>query len=349
MKPRRRPVHPQVRFSRREGLTRRPIFRILRIHEVLLAHRFPNCTSLARELEVDRKTIQRDINCMRDDHGLPLEYHQVEHGYYYTRPVKDFPLLQLSRQDLLALFLARKALEPLRGRRLQVILAECFEKIAEMCPGEVSFRWQELDEAFSVRSAGVVSADMTLFSDLLDAVLERREIAFDYVKLGAAAPERRAVQPYHVGQIDQGWYVVGRDVKRRAWRTFAMQRMSRVEVRGAKFTRDAGFDVQEHFGGSFGVWAYGEGEGATHEVRIRFEGYAARIVSERQWHATQEVVRLEGHADAVELRMQLAGLEEVTRWVLSWGSSATVVSPPALVDRVRAEVAALSRRLLLEP
>src|SRR5436190_15138771 len=117
MKPSRRSLSRPTRAVRREGRTRRPMLRIMHIHEVLLSQRYPNCNTLAQEIEVDRKTIQRDISYMRDEMRLPLEYHQIEHGYYYTKPVTDFPLLHLSRQDLLALFLARKALDPLRGSR----------------------------------------------------------------------------------------------------------------------------------------------------------------------------------------------------------------------------------------
>lgn len=287
---------------------------------------------------MDRKTIQRDISYMRDEMRLPLEYHQVEHGYFYTKPVTDFPLLHLSRQDLLALFLARKALDPLRGTRLETVLAESFAKIAEACPGEVSFRWHDLDEAFSVRTTGVVPADLTLFSDLLDAVLECREVTFGYQKLNATVPERRKVRPYHVGQIENGWYLIGHDTTRGGERTFALQRISDLEVLRDKFQRPEKFDVREHFGGSFGVWSYAEAKSARHDVRIRFEGYAARIITERRWHPSQELVMEGGRSNTVELRLKLAGLEEVTRWVLSWGSKAEVLDPPALKERVRAEI-----------
>ena len=40
----------------------------------------------------------------------------------------------------------------------------------------------------------------------------------------------------------------------------------------------------------------------------------------------------------------LTGLEEVERWVLSWGTHATVISPPALATRVRSIAATLVHR-----
>jgi hypothetical protein len=69
---------------------------------------------------------------MRDQLGMPLEYHALKHGYFYTQEVHEFPMLQLSRNDLVALFLARHALEPLRGTRLERMLSDSFSKIAEL-------------------------------------------------------------------------------------------------------------------------------------------------------------------------------------------------------------------------
>ena len=44
---------------------------------------------------------------------------------------------------------------------------------------------------------------------------------------------------------------------------------------------------------------------------------ASEVLSERRWHPSQEIVKADGSRDAIELQLCLAGLEEVTRWVLS--------------------------------
>jgi len=343
MKPPRRRLQLRIRPSPRKGRTRRPLLRIYRIHEVVQARRYPNCTTLSKEIEVTPKTIQRDISYMRDEMNLPLEYDELRHGFYYSRPVTEFPLLHLSRAELITLFLARKALEPMRGTRLERALAASFEKIAQACPGEVSFRWSDLDEAFSVKASGVVAADLALFSDLLDAVLGRREVAFEYRKLTASKPEHRRVQPLHVGQIDHGWYLIAFDPQRRAMRTFALQRISGLEVLRARFERPAGFEAAQHLLGGFGVWSY-DGEGRKEqEVRIRFDGYAARVVAERCWHPSQEIKLLREDGSVIELKLRLAGLEEITRWVLSWGGRAKVLAPEELAERVRREAGEILR------
>ncbi|MCB1087767.1 MAG: hypothetical protein KDM63_12025, partial [Verrucomicrobiae bacterium] len=97
----------------RTGGTRRPLERIVRIHEAINRGRYPNRTQIAKELETSTKTIQRDLNFMRDQLELPIAYHELEHGYYYTEPVAQFPFLQTTAEDLVALIVARNALRHL--------------------------------------------------------------------------------------------------------------------------------------------------------------------------------------------------------------------------------------------
>ena len=60
------------------------------------------------------KTIQRDIEYMRYQLDLPLEYDKQKHGYYYTEPVTHFPTIPATEGEVLALFVAQKALEQYR-------------------------------------------------------------------------------------------------------------------------------------------------------------------------------------------------------------------------------------------
>ncbi len=321
------------------------MWRVLEIHKIVQTGKYPNCSTLATEIEVTPKTIQRDITFMRNQLDLPLEYHAINHGYYYTQPVHEFPMLHLSRNDLVALFLARHALEPVRGTKLERMLAESFSKIAEACPGEVSIQWHELDEAFSVKASGVLPADVTLFGDLLDAVMACRKVSFNYHKLTGSKPEQRTVHPYHVGQIEHGWYLVAYDPGRKGMRTFALQRITNLSVLKSKFERNPRFNARDHLGGGFGVWSYDNKENQAHEISIRFEDYAARVVAERMWHSSQAIRKLKPDGSAIEFQATLSGLEEITRWVLSWGSKAKVLEPPELKKRVREELEAMMHTL----
>ncbi len=332
---------PRPSSAPRSGTTRPALWRVIEIHQILRQGHFPNCSSLAQAIEVTPKTIQRDLNFIRHQLGLPLAYDPIQHGFTYTQPVQDFPLLHLSRRDLVALFLARQALAPLRGTRLEPILADSFRHLAAACPGEVSLPWEDLESAFSVKAAGAMTSDLSHLSDLLDAVMHRQVVSFLYRKLGSTTPERRQVHPHHLGQVEQGWYLLAFDPQRQAIRTFALPRISQLRLLKSTFLPQPNFNAATYLSGGFGVWSYPDHSAQNFEVSIHFHGWAARIVAERTWHPSQRILPLDPAGHAIEFRATLFGLEEITRWVLSWGRKAHVLAPPELQDRLRAEATAI--------
>lgn len=336
---------PRIPSEPREGRRGSRRSMIWRVHEIirrLQARPFQSAGELAREIEgVSTKTILRDMRFIREDFDLPLVYDQRRHGYHFTEPVSEFAPVQLTRGELVALFVAEKAVEPLRGTRLHRLVHEGMQKIVEACPESVSLHWHELDEAFSMKSTGVVRSDVAVFMRLVDAVLEQREVVFDYRKLGSRGAERRQVRPYHVGQLQNGWYLIADDPTRREMRKFALQRMSGLELLKTRFRRDGAFNMRDYLSGGFGVWSYGAGAERL-AVRVRFTGWAARVVAERQWHASQVIAPVGEDGGEIEFRAEVAGLEEITRWVLSYGRHARVLEPEALRRRIAEEIAAMS-------
>ena len=331
----------RVQSQPRLGVRRTVDWRVGRIISIIASGNYPNCQTLAREIEVSAKTIQRDLDHLRHQKDLPLEYDEVRHGFYFTRPVSEFAPMQLSRGELLALFIALKALEPLRGTPLYRQVAESLNKIAGACPDSVSIQWQDLHAACSLKQAGAIQVDAALFSTLLDATLNRQEVAFSYRKLnGGGRGELRRVRPCHVGNVMNGWYLIGHDLARGDWRTFALQRISGLEVLKNRFVPDASFNIRDHLSSGFGVWSYGA-EAESFEACIRLTGWAARYVAEGRWHRSQKITPLKDDGSEIEFRAELAGLEEITRWVLGFGRHAKVLSPKKLRDAVQAEARAI--------
>lgn len=326
--------------------TRRPLERVLRIHEMVSRGGFPNCTTIARELEVNRKTIQRDLNFMREELELPLEYSEAGHGYHYTRPVSDFPFLKTTSEDLVGLILARNALGGMKGSALEASLRTGFQRLLAGMSDRITIPWSDLDQAFSVKSLGMTERDAFLFDRLAKAVLESRELNFEYRKLADDRPTKRRLQPYHLAEIDGGWYLIGHDLDRGARRTFAVQRMRAVHLTNKRFVRSRDFRLEDHFAGSFGVWSGEDKGGARFNVRIRFFGFAARVVAERRWHPSQEIVAVEPDGSVIDLRLSLSALEDIARWTMGYGSHAEVLEPDELRARVSAELRRAAERYL---
>jgi len=316
--------------------SRPPLERMMRLHDKIKAGAFPNCQKLARELEVSAKTIQRDIDFMRDRLGLPIEYDQLQFGFCYTEPVANFPNIEVSQGEIMALFVARKALEQYRGTSFERSLRTAFQKISDGLRDKVDFQWGDVDAAISFRGLGTTAADIGLFETVSKAVIESREIEFGYKKAKGVNYEARRVRPYHLGCVSDQWYLFGFDLARDQMRTFVLTRMRGVRRTVARFHRPADFSINKHLSESFGVFS-GHGH---YPVRIRFDALAGQLVSERQWHGSQKIKPLPG--GGVEMRMELGSLEEVERWILSWGQRAQVLEPPELVERIRAALRLLN-------
>jgi proteasome accessory factor B len=325
-----------------EPRTRRPLHRIYEIHARIRSGELPNCSTLAKALEVDRKTIQRDISFMRDTLGLPVVYCDDLHGYRYDGDVADFPVFQISAEELATLFFTRTALQGVRGTRLADALGTAFANITRSMLGRIQFTWSDLDEAFSHKSVRQDPNQIKPFGQLAKAILDQTETTFNYHKLAGKSAEPRKVRPLHLGEVEGGWYLIAHDLDRGALRTFALPRMSRVRVLQTRFERPEDFNGTAYLNKSFGVWNVA-GDDSRYIVRLELRNYAARLAQERRWHPSQEVTVLDDKGNKVEVRFEVGRLEEVMRWVLSFGSQAKVIAPPELAKMVRKEVRAMQK------
>ena len=145
------------------------------------------------------------------------------------------------------------------------------------------------------------------------AVLRSVEISFKYRKLRGRDYELRLVQPYHLASIENQWYLFGHDLERGQLRTFALPRMRDVHLASKRFHRPADFSISKILRGSFGAHSGKK----KHHIKLQFDPFAARLVAERTWHESQ---RIHSKPDgSIVLELELGGLEEIERWILSWG------------------------------
>jgi proteasome accessory factor B len=317
--------------------SRPPLERMMQIHARLKDRRFPNCRKVAEQLEVSPKTIQRDIDFMRYRLGLPIEYDPLEFGFYYSEAVTSFPNIEVSEGEITALFVAQKALAQYRGTSFEQPLRTAFRKITDGLTDRVSFSWSELDNLISFRTAGASPADLELFENVSKAVLRSVEINFQYRKLRGHDFELRLVQPYHLACLENQWYLFGHDLERRHLRTFALPRMRDVRLTSKRFHRPVDFSIGKILRGSFGAHSGKE----KHRIKLQFDPFAARLVAERTWHESQ---RIRSKRDgSIILELELAGLEEIERWILSWGSHVRVLGPPELIEIVRAAAVSIEK------
>ena len=313
----------------RRLLSRPPLERMLRIHQAIHSGKFPNASTLAGELEVSTKSIQRDIEFMRDRLELPIEYDGRRFGYYYTQEVSAFPTFQITEGELFALIVAEKALQQYRGTNFEKPLLSAIKKMEQSLPETISLNLSDIEQTISFHTRAEQILDLGIFDMLARATARRQQIELLYRKAGRQDTEKRIVDPHHLANINGEWYLFAFDHLRKDIRTFVPARIQSVKETGKTFQRPEKFSLDQRLRGSFGVHS-GEGE---YDVMVRFDERVAHLIREKRWHESQQLRDLKD--GGIELRLKLTSLVEIERWVLSWGGDAEVVKPRELADAVR--------------
>ncbi len=313
--------------------TRPPLRRFLAIDRAVRAGRYPTAEAMARELEVNRRTIFRDIDFMRHTLGAPLQVCRTHRGYHYTEPDWRLPFFSLTEGELVALFVAERVLQQYRGTAFEVDLTRAFRKITEQLGDEVTLNLAELDEAHSFRLSAPTPQDVETFRRLVAAVRARRSVRITYWTASRDEVNHRTIDPLHLANIDGDWFLLAHCHRRNRVLTFVPSRIRELHVTDETFAPPVGFSPQAHLAGSFRVIR--EEHGHVHHVRLRFSPFAARYVGERTWHPSQTSSRL---ADGrLEIELHVASLIEIRKWALSFGSDCEVIAPDELRDQIREE------------
>lgn len=310
--------------DRIHSLKRPAIERMMLIHKALQRGDFPNCSKLAAELEVSSKTISRDIDFMRDRMLLPIEYEASEHGYCYTREVESLPTIDISEGELLALSIARKALDHYKGTPFEQPLANAFNKLSASLPDTITANLSELSETISFKQGRLSNLDESTLKLAIKAALEKRVLNFQYKKPNTPNPQARTVNPYHVTNYLGKWYLLAWDHQRKAMRTFLLARATALEVQTQTFELPSDFSADDYLWSSFGIWS----KSGDHAVTIRIKPSIVDYISENIWHPTQKIESQED--GSLIIRFNLGSLDEISQWILSWGQQAEALEPPAL-------------------
>jgi proteasome accessory factor B len=302
---------------------------MLRIHQMVQDGGYPNASTLAARLEVSTKSIHRDLEFMRDRLGLPLAYDTRRFGYCYTEEVNAFPTVQITEGELFALIVAEKALQQYRGTNFEKPLLSAIRKMEQSLPDTISLNLADVEQTISFRTRAEPILNLEIFDALAKATARRQQLELAYRKPGSQRAEPRLVDPYHLANINGEWFLFAHDHARKDIRTFVPARVQSVRLTGKTFDRPEKFSLEKRLRDSFGVFS-GKGE---FEVVLRFNARAADYIREKKWHESQQL--RERKDGGVDLRFKLSSLDEIKRWILSWGGDVIVVRPQELAEAVR--------------
>ncbi|KFN49821.1 helix-turn-helix transcriptional regulator, partial [Arenimonas composti] len=161
------------------------------------------------------------------------------------------------------------------------------------------------------------------------AVLERRQLTFDYLARSTNEHTHRTVSPQRLTHYRDNWYLDAWDHDREALRSFSVDRIAQARALDATARDIPDDELKQHLSSSYGIFS-GTPKGTA---VIRFSAKAARWVADEYWHSKQEGAFLPD--GRYELRIPYSNARELLMDVLRYGADAEVVGPPPLRAQAR--------------
>lgn len=318
----------KTKNSPHQASTRASIRRLLQVDQLLKKHKYLSAKQIANELECSRGAIIKDIGHMRLFHNAPIEYAADEHGFYYTHEFQFLPTGTMSESDLFAVLVADKLISQYQGMPEHRTLRATFKKMLRNLDKKKRHSLRRRERAISIRTFGPEDADTAVYAALSRAVVQKRVTEFDYRNYGQLEWMRRTVHPLEIVSIDHIWYLYAYDLLRNDIRTFQLARLKNPALLQEKFKGRHGFDLEEYLEGAFRAM---KGK-KQYDIELEFNIEGTDQVRPRKWHPSQTMEELPLGCSRV--KMHLNSLEEVTGWILSFGTRCRVIGPPELKQKV---------------
>lgn len=306
--------------------------RLYHIHRSISMGNYPAVKRLAERFEVSRRTIERDLEFLRDRMNAPLQYNSQRRGYEYTDDF-ELPPFNFSEEEVVATILAARLLRQYSELPLQThaeLMTDKLVHLANVTPPEFEQvgRYISFDLASLRGNEGQVREALEVS---LKAIQHRVNIHLEYFGAYRGQASDRKVSPYHVRNKDGAWYLIGYCHMRKDIRTFALDRIIRIGLVNESFTYPEDFSVEKYLADSWGIE-----KGKPGRMVIRFSKEEAPWVDNRVWHPSQKKTWEED--GSLILEFTVGSYNEVLRWVLQFGSSAEIIEPESFREMATMEI-----------
>ena len=298
-------------------------------------NRWTTIADMAEHHVVSTKTIRRDLAALMEA-GFPL-YDERYEGKVYWRlsdEYKGLPLATLSLSETAALYFSKKLVVNLAAPPFSDDIASAFKKIESALPDRNIKFLDSLDNMISVRADAPKDLEhrKVTIRILMEAIGEEVKVRMQYYSVHSQQKKTYAIHPYRLMYFRGGLYLFAFVEDYKQIRTFAIERIESIEKTREAFDKPQDFSVESYLESAFGVV-----KEDPFDVEIVFNSDIAEYVRSRVWHPSQQVREIGG--GRISMKMHVGGEFELGSWILSFGPSATVVSPERLRRRVETELA----------
>lgn len=209
-----------------------PTARALRLLSLLQTHRSWRGAALRERLGVSARTLRRDVERLREL-GYEVTARPGVDGGYRLASGGRLPPLLLEDDEAVAIAVGLRV-AAVQGLGEQTAL-RALVKLEQMLAPHLRRRVAALQEHAVPAGGRGSQVDPDLVAELALACRDHERVRFGYVSAVELATSRH-VEPHTLVSDGPRWYLICWDLERTDWRTFRLDRMSRLLRTGARFT-----------------------------------------------------------------------------------------------------------------
>jgi len=246
---------------------------------------------------LSERTLQRDMKEIREIFGFHIEFSKKEKGYFISQSEAE------------------------------------------------NMNFQRMIEAFDIFNSLNLAEDLTSFIHLekrrpqgtenlyglLHAIKNKLQIRFSYHKFWEDEISDRTTDPYALKEFRNRWYILAMDHKDGHIKSFALDRLSNLEISRQTFDSPKTYNIEESYRFCFGIISPEDED--PQEIILSFDPFQGKYIKTLPLHHTQEV--LIDNEEELRVKLKLCITHDLIMELLSFAGNMKVLQPESLIKQIK--------------
>jgi predicted DNA-binding transcriptional regulator YafY len=306
--------------------------RLLRLLWLLQSRRYWSGAELSERVEVDARTIRRDIDRLREL-GYAVEASPGLGGGYQLKAGSSLPPVLLDDEEAVTVAVAVRAAASSVGK-MEETAVRLLAKLDQLLPSRLRKRASALHSVTISLAHPEAAPPIDVLTRIAGACRDHLKLRINY-RDRAGNVTARVVEPLRLAHTGRLWYLVAWDPQRKDWRTFRMDRIERLGSSGPQFTpRDFPGDIAAYVSRSIRQVSY------RYRMRVRLKGPMAELARRiPSWCGVLEAL----DEESCTLSTGADSIEALAAQVVLTGADFDILDAPELAAELRKIAARLDR------
>ncbi len=273
-------------------------------------------------------TIEKDLFAMRLEHDAPIKYNKREGGYFYTDPNFSINDIPLTNDDVTSIKFAINTLKQFREVDMFKQFGSAIDKIVDRITISDDPRDKDISNYVQFEIA-LSSSGNEFLSPLLGAIRGSNLATFEYTSFVTNKSKHRKVVPLLLKEYRNRWYLISFDLEKKAVITYALERMSEVEILEEVGLKPLDFEPDLFFKHAVGITS---SEDEPTVIVFKADNISAKYIISQPFHSSQRLVKEGKNKTTFELRVLIS--EEFIRSILSYAGGIEIVEPSEFREEI---------------